>query len=532
MWLSQSRAGNGPDFAAALDLLTGQAGRRISPERAFLTTMPHHRCYRDRATSRYLITGRTGVEFIDLQTGEASRHHWVRGSCQYGVIPANGLLYAPQHSCACYIEAKLTGLLALKPAEPADHTGVQPPAESERSRRVSGPAVAESSSLSASEDAVGDWPTYRHDSARTGHVLTEVPVELKCAWQARIGGRLSAPVIADDRLLVVSVDTHKVYAFDASAGKQLWQYTAAGRIDSPPTIARGLAVFLDDTWWHRTYWLFGEHFYSGYIGWYFAGRESPAGRLLVMDERVLCGFGYRPEFYRTATEQRYHLFAMDRQSVPRQPPADYARANRDYPSSGAMKSRMPLKWSRDVPLLGRALVLAGKTLFVAGPPARALRSKTAYEGTKGAVLCAVSAEDGKTLAEYRLESAPVFDGVAAARGRLYLAVQDGRVLCLGDGRSPGGVELPRVATAGKPTPGVAVEPGLVGHWTLDDGEGEVATDPGQPDHHPGQPERQTGRGGTRPVDPQLPQTLHRAHRRSATLPPSPDERRDRCQLPA
>jgi len=32
------------------------------------------------------------------------------------------------------------------------------------------------------------------------------------------------------------------------------------------------------------------------------------------------------------------------------------------------------------------------------------------------------------------------------------------------------------ATAGKPTPGVAVEPGLVGHWTLDDGEGEVATD--------------------------------------------------------
>jgi hypothetical protein len=137
---------------------------------------------------------------------------------------------------------------------------------------------------------------------------------------------------------------------------------------------------------------------------------------------------------------------------------------------------MPLKWSRDVPLLGRALVLAGKTLFVAGPPARALRSKTAYEGTKGAVLCAVSAEDGKTLAEYRLESAPVFDGLAAARGRLYLAVQDGHVLCLGDGRSPGGVELPRVATAGKPTPGVAVEPGLVGHWTLDDGEGEVATD--------------------------------------------------------
>jgi hypothetical protein len=47
-------------------------------------------------------------------------------------------------------------------------------------------------------------------------------------------------------------------------------------------------------------------------------------------------------------------------------------------------------------------------------------------------LCAVSAADGKTLAQYHLDSLPVFDGLAAAQGRLYLTLQDGRLLCLGD----------------------------------------------------------------------------------------------------
>ena len=55
---------------------------------------------------------------------------------EYGVIPANGLLYAPQHSCACYIEAKLTGLLALKPAEPALAQEITLPSLSVRVTRV------------------------------------------------------------------------------------------------------------------------------------------------------------------------------------------------------------------------------------------------------------------------------------------------------------------------------------------------------------------------------------------------------------
>jgi len=66
-------------------------------------------------------------------------------------------------------------------------------------------------------------------------------------------------------------------------------------------------------------------------------------------------------------------------------------------------------------------------LFLAGTKeADALAS---LRVNNGAVLCVVSVVDGKKLAEYELESQPVFDGMAAANGRLYLATKDGRILC-------------------------------------------------------------------------------------------------------
>jgi hypothetical protein len=44
----------------------------------------------------------------------------------------------------------------------------------------------------------------------------------------------------------------------------------------------------------------------------------------------------------------------------------------------------------------------------------------------------MKAGDGSLLSEQVLPARPVFDGMAAANGRLYLALQDGQILCLGD----------------------------------------------------------------------------------------------------
>ena len=67
------------------------------PETPEMLGMSHHRCYRDRATERYLVLGRVGVEFLDTQSGEMNFNHFVRGECQFGVLPCNGLLYVTPH---------------------------------------------------------------------------------------------------------------------------------------------------------------------------------------------------------------------------------------------------------------------------------------------------------------------------------------------------------------------------------------------------------------------------------------------------
>ena len=89
---------------------------------------------------------------------------------------------------------------------------------------------------------------------------------------------------------------------------------------------------------------------------------------------------------------------------------------------------------RDLPVRIRGMVLAGNTLFAAGPPdvVPADDPMAAFEGRRGGVLLAVSPADGKTLSERKLDSPPEFDGLIAAAGRLYVSLTNGEVLCLGE----------------------------------------------------------------------------------------------------
>jgi hypothetical protein len=199
--------------------------------------------------------------------------------------------------------------------------------------------------------------------------------------------------------------------------------------------------FLDGSHWHRTYWLYGSIFVSGWCGYFLAGKTAPAGNLLVFDETCIYGFGRRPQFYRWTTPMEFHLFATDKAT----PAGEGAPAGKTAPAAQGAGRR----WSRDVPLLARAMVLAGETLFVAGPAdvldetlaakqrddpqiqQRIAEQAEALEGRKGALLVAVSARDGTAAAEWKLDAPPVHDGMAAARGRLYISSADGKLVCMG-----------------------------------------------------------------------------------------------------
>jgi outer membrane protein assembly factor BamB/uncharacterized membrane protein len=626
VWTGSLVSAADPGITEGRDPLSGEVQRTRPADSAFFTAgMGHHRCYRNKATEQYLVVGRGGTEFVDVHSGKAVPSHWVRGACQYGVVPCNGLLYAPPHSCACFIEAKLNGFNAL--ASQRQPVPSQPEGQNDQ-RLVRGPAYSSNSNpqspIPNSQSPIpdpqspipnpSDWPTHRHDAARSGRASSTVSTALMPVWRAEVGRRLSSPVVAEGKLFVADIDAHAIHALDASSGKPAWSYTAGGRVDSPPTIHNGLALFgsadgwvyclraadgqlvwrfraapedrrlvaygqvesvwpvpgsvlvydgsayfaagrssyldggmhlyrldpatgkvlahrcldsrdpqtgeeprdavrgvnmpgalpdvlscdgssiylrqmrfaldgaeqtpdvphlfspagfLDDQWWHRTYWIFGTKMNSGWGGWLTAGRTAPAGRLLVLDDWSVYGFGRLNQYARhgshvgldgsllpwplppaggTYQTTQYRLFACPKSpqvievssADSAQPPAAPARkpakgASEKKSRQGGENTEIVCQWSETVDLWVRAIALAGETLFLAGPPdvfAGQEPDVAAYEGRRGGLLWAVASKDGKKLAEYKLDSPPVLDGLAIAGGRLYLSTQDGRVLCM------------------------------------------------------------------------------------------------------
>ncbi|MHC4172542.1 MAG: outer membrane protein assembly factor BamB family protein [Planctomycetota bacterium] len=227
-----------------IDIQTGQVKHDFVAEQIEAFFM-HQRCYPGRATERYIMTSGTGTEFLELGTERCELHHWLRGSCIYGIMPCNGLIYKTPEPCACYYQSKLAHFCALAPAS-EESKG----ATSRQDCFEKGPAFGDVANV---KRKIGDsppplgqgrgWPTYRHDAARSGTTKTAVPANLRQMWRADIGGKLSTMTAVDGKLFVSAIDQHTVLALAADSGKKIWSYTTGGRVDSPPTLYNGLAIF-------------------------------------------------------------------------------------------------------------------------------------------------------------------------------------------------------------------------------------------------------------------------------------------------
>ena len=487
VWTGETTSGRLVGVFTGRDPKTGEVKRRFPPDVKIYWF--HHRCYRGKATDNFLLMSRAGIEFIDVRKKTWNPNHWVRGACGYGIMPANGLIYSPQNPCACYLEARMTGFNALAPASKGPRVAK---GATKDVRLEKGPAYNQIGKRQSKADVKQDWPTYRHDAARSGRASTTIPAELKRAWGTRLDGpsspagsvaasKLTSPAIADGRVYAASVNSHTVHALDAGSGKRLWSYQVGGRVDSPPTIHQGQALFgsadgwvyalrasdgrlawrfraasmdqrvmangqiesvwpvhgsvlirdgvlycvsgrsmfldgglrlwrldpgtgavlsrtvldekeqatgkdlheyvswlnmptglpdilssegplvymrgqpfgldgkrlplkpfprgrdadagaptpvqaaehthlfsptgfLDDAWWHRSYWMYGSMFVSGWCGYYRSGTTAPAGRIMVFDDEQVYGFGRKPQYYRWTTPIEHHLFATNRKN--------------------------------------------------------------------------------------------------------------------------------------------------------------------------------------------------------------------------
>jgi outer membrane protein assembly factor BamB len=161
-----------------------------------------------------------------------------------------------------------------------------------------------------------------------------------------------------------------------------------------------VAGLLDDDWFNQTYWTVDGKAHS---------------KLLVFDGDA--AYGVKP----------FNASARHSRAIFRPGDKGYALFANERP--GHRK-----QWSIQVPVRIRAMVLAGSTLLAAGAPDVVDPNDpwSAFDGRKGGVLWAVSTADGEKAWQQALSAPPVFDGMAVAAGRLYVAMQDGSIACLGD----------------------------------------------------------------------------------------------------
>ena len=250
------------------DPVSGEVKRTVEVAR-LITPGHHYRCYPPKATDRYLLLHKRGVEFVDLRGDNHMRHNWLRAPCRHGVVPANGLLYVPPSPCFCYPGVLVSGFNALA-------AGLQDRPEPKRSpaaRLERGRAYGR---IGDRKPWTGNspWPMYRHDPRRSGRAGCALPAGLKRRWQVELGGALTPPVVADGRLCIADTDAHTVHCLDARSGKPLWRYAAGGRVDSAPTFHKRLVLFGS-----ADGWVYCLRAADGELVWRF--HAAPAERRIV-----------------------------------------------------------------------------------------------------------------------------------------------------------------------------------------------------------------------------------------------------------
>ncbi|HEY3320961.1 MAG TPA: PQQ-binding-like beta-propeller repeat protein [Planctomycetota bacterium] len=178
------------------------------------------------------------------------RYTGARGGCMLGMVPANGMFYTAQNNCRCS-PGQIYGFLAVGPCgqwpTEADYKAPHPIEK--------GPAFGKVEELPVSAD---DWPSFRANAERSAGTATKGPSALKEiwktqaavpasgplaeTWRARLASCVTAPVSAAGLVFVGGSDTAQVIALDGATGKKAWTTTIGGRIDTPPTIVRGVAL--------------------------------------------------------------------------------------------------------------------------------------------------------------------------------------------------------------------------------------------------------------------------------------------------
>ena len=219
-------------------------------------------CFPPVATANFVLSG--VMDFTDLKTGKLLVNPITKANCsrEYGWVPANGLIYTTPKHCTCW--PILRGYVALAPLGSDKNAPAHRSVEKIQFALEKGPAYGQVSDPVPQLSDSADWPLYRHDRWRSGSTTSPGPEKLSFLWSCPLApssalpdgpilndwrenefvkGPVSAPTIAGTLAFVARPDAHEVVAIEADSGEVRWRFTANGRVDTPPTIYRGLCLF-------------------------------------------------------------------------------------------------------------------------------------------------------------------------------------------------------------------------------------------------------------------------------------------------
>ena len=219
-------------------------------------------CFPPVATANFIFSG--VMDLTNVKTGQFLVNPITKANCsrEYGWVPGNGLIYTTPKHCTCW--PILRGYVALAPLGSDKNAPAHRPLEKIQFALEKGPAYGRVSDPIPQFSDSADWPIYRHDRWRSSSTTSPGPEKLSILWSCSLApetalpdgpilhdwrenefvkGPVSAPTIAGRLAFVARPDAHEVVAIEADSGKVRWRFTANGRIDTPPTIYRGLCLF-------------------------------------------------------------------------------------------------------------------------------------------------------------------------------------------------------------------------------------------------------------------------------------------------
>jgi len=175
------------------------------------------------------------------------------------------------------------------------------------------------------------------------------------------------------------------------------------------------AGYLDSSWFNRTFWKVDGVQTSG---------------IMVLAGDVVYGVEIYPSRSRETVfkpgVQQYRLTCYSLSKSAAAPAAKQPKRR------SKLKAGRKVIWERRVPTRITSMVCAADKLFVAGSPdiVDPTDPHGAWEGRKGGILVVFDAASGKKLSKVKLDAPPVWDGMAAAGGCLFISTVHGKVVCL------------------------------------------------------------------------------------------------------